>query len=136
MLGLLVSGHNNSMNVELDSRLHWAAVFFLAALTVLCLGWELWWAPLRPGGTLLALKAVPLLFPLRGVLKGSVYTMQWTAMLSLLYLMEGAVRAWSDVSLASMWLAGLEIILSFGLYLCTIFYVRPAKRAQRAAHHA
>ena len=36
----------------------------LAALILLCLAWELWLAPLRPGGSYLALKALPLVFPL------------------------------------------------------------------------
>lgn len=119
------------MNVELSARLHQAAATCLIALIVLCVGWELWWAPLRPGGTLMALKAVPLLFAVRGVLKGSLYTMQWTAMLSLLYLMEGLVRAWSDLLPLSATLAGLEALLSLGLYLSAILYVRPAKRAAR-----
>jgi hypothetical protein len=33
----------------------------LIALLFLCLAWELWLAPLRPGGSMLALKALPLL---------------------------------------------------------------------------
>lgn len=105
----------------------------LVGLVVLCIGWELWWAPVRPGGSLLALKALPLLLALRGVLKGSLYTLQWTAMLSLLYLMEGVVRAWSDLSTVSAALAGVEIILSLGLYLGAVLYVRPAKRAAKQA---
>ncbi|CAM5181000.1 Putative membrane protein OS=Castellaniella defragrans OX=75697 GN=HNR28_002337 PE=4 SV=1 [Castellaniella defragrans] len=79
----------------------------------------------------MALKAVPLLFAVRGVLKGSLYTLQWTAMLSLLYLMEGVVRAWSDFSAVSSALAGVEIVLSLGVYLGAILYVRPAKQAAR-----
>lgn len=121
------------LNPELSPKLHRMALGCLIALIVVCVGWELWWAPLRPGGSLMALKAVPLLFALRGVSKGSVYTMQWTAMLSLLYLAEGLVRAWSDVQATSAMLGGLEAILALGLYLCTVFYVRPAKRAARHA---
>lgn len=115
--------------------LRWGASASLIALIVLCLLWELALAPLRPGGSLLALKAVPLLLPLRGVLKGQLYTLQWAAMLILLYFMEGVVRAWSDPAPASVLMAALEIILSFIFYLCAILYLRPAKRAakQRAA---
>ena len=36
------------------------AVSSLMGLIVLGLAWELWLAPLRPGGTLLALKVLPL----------------------------------------------------------------------------
>uniref|UniRef100_UPI0033423074 DUF2069 domain-containing protein n=1 Tax=Castellaniella defragrans TaxID=75697 RepID=UPI0033423074 len=119
------------MKVELSAGLRQTAVVCLAALIILCVGWELWWAPLRPGGTLMALKAVPLLFAVRGVLKGSLYTMQWVAMLSLLYLMEGLVRLWSDLQPLSATLAGLEVVFALGLYLSAILYVRPAKRAAR-----
>ncbi|MGB6241146.1 MAG: DUF2069 domain-containing protein [Castellaniella sp.] len=119
------------METKLNSGLHRLACFCLIALIVLSVGWELWWAPLRPGGTLMALKALPLLFAVGGVLKARLYTLQWVAMLSLLYLMEGAVRAWSDASAASAALAGLEIVLSLGLYASAILYVRPAKRAAR-----
>ena len=40
-----------------------AAAVSLVALLMLCLAWELWWAPLRPGGSWLVLKALPLLAP-------------------------------------------------------------------------
>ncbi|HEX7388347.1 MAG TPA: DUF2069 domain-containing protein [Castellaniella sp.] len=119
------------MEVKLSRELHGLAVVSLLGLIVLCVGWEWRWAPLHPHGSLMVLKAVPLLFAVRGVLKGSLYTMQWVSMLSLLYLMEGVVRAWSDLSPVSAALAGLEIILSLGLYLGAILYVRPAKKAAR-----
>lgn len=116
--------------------LHISAVFFLFALIILCVGWELWWAPITPGGSWLALKAVPLLFAIRGVWRASLYTLQWAAMLVLLYFMEGVVRAWSDLSVASEYCAWAEIILSLGFYFSAIIYVYPAKRAARAAKRA
>src|SRR5699024_8721332 len=106
--------------------LHTTALFSLIALIMLCVAWELWLAPLRPGGTLMALKAVPLLFALKGISQGRLYTFQWVAMLSLLYLMEGIVRAWSDLNIISAYMAGLEIVLAAALYLSSILYVRPA----------
>lgn len=111
--------------------LHTTALFSLIALIMLCVAWELWLAPLRSGGTLMALKAVPLLFALKGISKGRLYTFQWVAMLSLLYLMEGIVRAWSDLNTISVYMAGLEIIFATALYLSSILYVRPAKQAAR-----
>ena len=68
----------------------------LVALIALSIIWELWLAPLRPGGSMLVLKAIPLLTPLFGILRGRRYTYQWAAMLILLYLAEGLVRASSD----------------------------------------
>jgi uncharacterized membrane protein len=103
----------------------------LLALIALCVIWELFLAPLRPGGSLLVLKVLPLLLPLRGVLKGNLYTLQWAAMLILLYFMEGVVRAWSDPSPLSALMAGFEILFSFVFYLCAILYLRPAKRAAK-----
>lgn len=117
---------------ELSVSLRVGASISLLALMLLCVVWELWLAPLRPGGSWLVLKVLPLLLPLRGVLKGDVYTMQWAAMLILLYLMEGVVRAWSDPWPLSAWLGGVEAMLALVFYLCAIFYVRPAKRAARA----
>jgi uncharacterized membrane protein len=121
------------MQAKLDPTLHRGAILSLGGLVVLCLLWELSVAPLRPGGSLLALKAVPLLLPLPGVIRASLYTMQWASMLILLYLMEGVVRALSDPNWISAMMASLEILLSLTFYLCAIFYVRPAKKAARIA---
>lgn len=107
------------------------AAVSLLLLIFLCLAWELRVAPLRPGGSYLVLKVLPLLLPLRGVLKGSVYTMQWACMLILLYFMEGVVRAWSDPNPVSVWMAVVEIVLSFTFYVCALMYLRPAKQAAR-----
>lgn len=112
--------------------LHLTALLSLIGLIILGVAWELWLAPLRPGGTLMALKVVPLLFALKGISQAKLYTFQWVAMLSLLYLMEGIVRAWSDINTISVYMAVLEIILSALLYLSSILYVRPAKKAARS----
>ncbi len=53
-------------------------------------------AAARRAARWLVLKAMPLLMPLRGVLKRDIYTLQWSSMLILMYFTEGAVRAWSD----------------------------------------
>lgn len=119
------------MTTQLNPVLRYGASISLIALIILCLLWELLIAPLKPGGSLLALKVLPLLLPLRGVLKGHLYTLQWAAMLVLLYFMEGVVRAWSDPSGMSAMMAGLEIAFSLVFYLCAIFYLRPAKRSAR-----
>lgn len=120
------------MTTQLNPVLRHGASVSLIALVVLCVLWELRIAPLRPGGSLLALKALPLLLPLRGVLRGNLYTLQWAAMLVLLYFVEGVVRAWSDPSPLSAAMAGLEVVFSLAFYCCAIFYLRPAKRAARA----
>lgn len=95
----------------------------LILLIFLCLAWELWLAPLRPGGSSLAFKALPLLFPLFGILRGKRYTYQWAPMLILAYFTEGVVRAWSE-SGPSQQLAAAEIVLSLAFFIAANFYAR------------
>jgi uncharacterized membrane protein len=101
----------------------------LILLVFLCLGWELWLAPLRPGGSWLVLKVLPLLAPLIGVLRGRVYTYQWSLLLVPAYFIEGVVRAWSETGTAA-WLAGIEIALAVTFFACAIVHVRLARRAE------
>jgi uncharacterized membrane protein len=95
----------------------------LLGLLVLCLAWEMWLAPLRPGGSLLALKAAPLALPLAGILAGRRYTYQWSSMLILAYLAEGVVRAWSERGV-SQWIAAAEIALSLVYFASAVAYAR------------
>lgn len=75
---------------------------------------------------MLMLKAVPLLLPLFGILRGKRYTYQWACMFILLYFTEGAVRAWSDSGLSAR-LAGIETVLSLIFFVCAIFYARQTR---------
>ena len=93
------------------------------SLIVLGLAWELWLAPLRPGGTLLALKVLPLCFPLTGLLKNRMYTYRWLSLLIWLYFTEGVVRAWSDTS-PSNYLALIEVLLCVVLFAACALHVR------------
>ena len=105
------------------ARLRLAAASALGALLVLCLAWEMWLAPLRPGGSFMALKALPLILPLPGILQGRRYTYQWSSMLVLAYFAEGGVRAWSEPG-ASQLLAGAEIALSVTYFAAAVAYAR------------
>ncbi|OZI59973.1 DUF2069 domain-containing protein [Bordetella genomosp. 11] len=119
------------MDIELNRNLRLTCVATLLCLTLLCVLWETVLAPVRPGGSWLFLKALPLAFPLRGILRGNLYTYQWASMLILLYVMEGAVRALSDTLPLSAMLAGVELALALTFFACAILYVRPAKQAAR-----
>lgn len=110
------------------TQLHLGASISLVALILLCLAWEIFLAPLHANGSLLFLKALPLLAPLFGILKGKRYTYQWASMLILLYFTEGVVRAWSDRGLSAQ-LAIIEILLSVVFFACTIFYARHTRKA-------
>lgn len=123
-----ISPPTTPVQPTLNVALQRIAMFSLLALFILCLLWEIWLAPLRAGGTLLFLKALPLAFAFRGVSKGSLYTIQWASMLVLLYLMEGVVRVMSDPPGPSIAMAWIEIVLSSIFFFAALFYVRPAKR--------
>ena len=100
----------------------------LIALIMLCLAWETVLAPLKPGGSLLMLKAVPLLLPLFGILKGRRYTYQWASMFILFYFTEGVVRAWADAGLSAK-LALLEVALTLLFFICAIFYAKLTRQS-------
>lgn len=117
----------------MNPRYRILAFISLLLLFLLCIAWELFLDPLVPGGSLYVLKALPLLFPLYGVYKGNLYTLQWSSMLVLLYFTEGVVRWYSDISVTSSMLGGIETILALVFFLAAILYVRPAKQAAKRA---
>jgi len=118
------------MRFDRARTLHWGAVGSLLGLIALCVAWELALAPLRPGGSWLVLKVLPLLLPLIGILKRDVYTMQWSSMLILLYFAEGIVRATSDKGLSAS-LGWIEAALACFFFFCILSFLRPIKRAAR-----
>lgn len=113
----------------------WLAVGSLMGLIMLSLAWELWLAPLRPGGSWLALKALPLALPLAGLLKHRMYTYRWVSLVVWLYFTEGVVRTWSDKA-PSNWLALLEVALCLLLFTACALHVRLRQRAAKAARAA
>jgi uncharacterized membrane protein len=104
------------------------ATVSLGALILLCVLWELWLAPLRPGGSLLALKALPLALPLAGILNGKRYTYQWSSMLILAYFAEGATRAWAERGLSQNLAVG-EVVLSLVFFAAVVSYARRTRAA-------
>ena len=113
----------------MKAKVAWAgACASLVALIFLCVAWELVLAPVRPGGSWLVLKVVPLLVPLFGVLHGKRYTFQWTTLLIWLYFTEGVVRAWSDRGLSAQ-LGAVEIALALAYFVSAVAFVRLQRRA-------
>ncbi len=125
---------NNSANAPGRSTMSRIAALgasvTLVALIMLCLAWEWRLAPLRPGGSALVLKVLPLAIALPGVLRRRVYTLQWASMLVLLYFAEGIVRGMTDPAPANL-LAWIEVALTLGFFVCALVYVAPFKRAAR-----
>jgi len=106
-----------------ESLLRKLIVGHFLALITLGLAWELWLAPLRPGGSMLALKVLPLALALPGLLRGHIRTYQWWSMIVLIYLMEGLVRGPSDAGLSAI-LGWVEALISASAFLIILFYVR------------
>lgn len=119
------------MQTQSQTIIHRGAVISLIALIVLCIAWEMVLAPVRPNGSWLVLKVIPLLIPLRGILKRDLYTMQWSSMLILLYFAEGIVRGMSDSGLSAT-LGWIEVALVLSFFICVIAYLRPYKKAAKA----
>ncbi|MEN9384094.1 MAG: hypothetical protein RL323_1237 [Pseudomonadota bacterium] len=109
------------------------AVGALLGLIVLGLAWELWLAPLRPGGSWWAIKVLPLTLPLAGLLKNRMYTYRWLSLMVWLYFTEGVVRATSESGL-SAGLAIAEVVLCVLLFVACALHVRV--RLRNAQHRA
>jgi len=113
------------------SNVRWTrhiAVGSLLAMIVLGLAWELWLAPLRPGGSWLVLKVLPLTLPLAGLLKNRMYTYRWLSLLVWVYFTEGVVRAVGDGGLSAV-LAGIQVLLCVALFVACAMHVRLRLRA-------
>lgn len=108
-----------------------ATIGSLIGLIVLGIAWEWKLAPLRPGGSWMILKVVPLLIPLRGVIKRDVYTLQWSSMMILIYFAEGIVRATSDRVPLSAALGWVEVALVVIYFFAAIYYLKPYKKAAK-----
>ena len=110
----------NRQNVEIT---RWLAVGSVLALIALGLAWELWLAPLRPGGSWLVLKVLPLCLPLPGLLKNRMYTYRWLSLVLWLYFAEGVVRAYGDRPPGN-YLALVQVLLCTLLFAACALHVR------------
>jgi uncharacterized membrane protein len=107
-----------------------ATVALLAALALVEIGWEFWLAPIKPGGSWLALKAVPLLALWPGVARGRTRPLQWALLLLPWYFAEGVVRAFSESGRHAL-CASTAALLAVVTIACGLGYVRLAKPGLR-----
>lgn len=103
-----------------SERMLLAAIFGLIGLLVL---WEWLLAPIRPGGSWLVLKVLPLAASLPGLLRRRPYTRQWLSLLLPLYVAEGIVRAWSEPGRVRAF-ATAEVVLAVVAFISTIAALR------------
>ena len=90
----------------------------LIVVTMIVFGvlWEVLINPLRPTGSLLWLKIIPLVLTLPGLFKAKILTFQCLSLLVWLYICEALVRIYSDewieIVMSSLWLM-LSLFLFF-----------------------
>ncbi len=97
------------------------ALITTLALIALGLAWELLLAP--TGARSLALKVIPLALGVAGLAKYRMGTYRWMSLLVWLYVLEGALRATSDVGLSAQ-LGWLELALALTLFAACAMHVR------------
>ena len=117
----------------LPSSIAWtraAAVGSVLALIALGLAWELWLAP--TGNGTLAIKVLPLLLPLVGLMRNRMYTYRWLSLMVWLYFTEGIVRATSEHGRGVV-LGSIEVALCLLLFAACAAHVRWRLRHAREA---
>jgi len=108
----------------------WLTLLGYFGLLVLIFSWNLWIEPRPPEqiSITLLLQMGPLLFALRGILHGKVYTHAWSMYLALFYFIIGVWFA-GDISTRSYGI--LFSFLSLSFFIGTVFYTRFQGKAEK-----
>ncbi len=113
-----VGPHAPDATVRTAQALVLAAVLGLVAVG---LAWELWLA--RTGNGTWAIKVLPLVLCLGGLLRHRLYTYRWLSLLVWLYFLEAVVRATTEAGLSQA-LALVQLLLCLLLFGASGLYVR------------
>ncbi|MFN9746032.1 MAG: DUF2069 domain-containing protein [Betaproteobacteria bacterium] len=97
------------------------ALASVLGLVALGLAWELWLAPTGSGTW--AIKVVPLLFCVAGLLRHRLYTFRWLSLLVWLYALEAMTRGVVETGLSQALALG-QLALSLVLFAACAMYVR------------
>lgn len=94
-------------------------------LLALIVNWFTWISPPQkvPRSLVLAVLAIPLLFPLRGIIHARRYTHQWIGFLSMFYFIIG-VDVWYNHQATEQWLGMSMVVLSLMLTIGSSMYSR------------
>jgi uncharacterized membrane protein len=122
----------NADVAQLRNRIAWYASVLVILLIFWLTAWELAIAPLRPNGSWMVLKVLPLLALLMGTLKGRPRSYQWGSILVWLFVCEGVVRGMSDPNASSRLMAWGELGLSLGYFGLILAYMRTYKKVAAA----
>lgn len=115
----------------------WPLASTVCALLLIGFGlsWEMVLDPLRPGGSWLALKVLPLALALRGLYLARPYTFKWMSLMVWFYVGEALVRIAGPTDLERA-LAWISLFLSLALTLCILAGARDFQRALKASARA
>ncbi len=102
-----------------------------AALIVFGIVCELFWSPLRPGGSWLVIKGLPLVVLLPGLWNNRLRPVQWLSLIVLLYVAEGCVRGMSDAPALRIY-GWLGAALSTLVFLFALFLAKHLKAKKRS----
>jgi uncharacterized membrane protein len=109
------------------------ALASVLGLVALGLAWELWLAPTGSGTW--AVKVVPLLFCIAGLLRHRLYTFRWLSLLVWLYALEAMTRGIVETGLSQALALG-QLALSLVLFAACAMYVRWRLRQGRRVAEA
>ena len=113
---------------------NYSLIAFIMVITMIIFGisWEIWINPIRPGGSMLWAKVIPLVLTLPGLYKSNVYSFQCLSLLVWLYVCEALVRIYSnqtiEILLSILWLA-----MSLTLFIIIWRGIRAIKIEQKLA---
>tara|TARA_B100001094_G_C17610856_1_gene521160 strand:- start:107 stop:481 length:375 start_codon:yes stop_codon:yes gene_type:complete len=103
-----------------------SALIVVISMIIFGILWEIWLNPLRPGGSMLWTKVLPLMLALPGLYKAKIYTFQWLSLLVWLYVCEALVRVYTtqkvEILLSIIWL-----VLSLTLFVIIWRSIRSIK---------
>ena len=92
-------------------------------MSLWCLAWEGYIAPLNPDGSWLILKCIPIILPLTGMLRNTLRAYQYAVLLVFPYFIEGVVRSYAEAGLFQLMAFG-ELVLSIFLFTFLLLSVR------------
>ncbi len=109
------------------------AVALVAALALFTALWELWLAPLKPGGSWLALKALPLAWVWFPLARGERTARQVASLLLPLYAGEGVVRALTEQGRHGQ-IAGIATVLALAALAALLLSFRAERTSASLAN--
>ena len=100
----------------------YSCTILLILFIIFLILWESVLAPIRPGGSTLVLKAIPLCFPFLGILKGVRRSFQKLSLILQFYFLEAFVRVF-DAFPVNLF-AFIEFLLSLILFILLILFLK------------